>query len=64
MFLFKSIHRNNYCNASPRRGIFDLAFESQPKFNISRDARVIAAGKALNFEVLEPAVALARIRKA
>jgi putative PIN family toxin of toxin-antitoxin system len=43
--------------------IFDLAFEGQANFIVSRDARVIAAGNALDFEVLEPAVALARIRR-
>jgi putative PIN family toxin of toxin-antitoxin system len=43
--------------------IFDLAFESQADVIVSRDTRVIAAGQALNFEVLEPTEVLARIRK-
>jgi predicted nucleic acid-binding protein len=43
--------------------IFDLAFESQADVIVSRDTRVIAAGQALDFEVLEPAEVLARIRK-
>ncbi len=43
--------------------IFDLAFESQADVIVSRDTRVIAAGQALDFEVLEAAEVLARIRK-
>jgi putative PIN family toxin of toxin-antitoxin system len=42
--------------------IFDLAFESHADFIVSRDARVIAAGQALDFEVLDPAAALGRLR--
>jgi putative PIN family toxin of toxin-antitoxin system len=42
--------------------IFDLAFESHAEFIVSRDARVIAAGQALDFEVLDPATALGRLR--
>jgi putative PIN family toxin of toxin-antitoxin system len=42
--------------------IFDLAFESHAEFIVSRDARVIAAGQALDFEVLDPAAALRRFR--
>jgi predicted nucleic acid-binding protein len=42
--------------------IFDLAFESHAEFIVSRDARVIAAGQALDFEVLDPAAALGRFR--
>jgi putative PIN family toxin of toxin-antitoxin system len=42
--------------------MFDLAFESHADFIVSRDARVIAAGQALDFEVLEPAAALRRLR--
>jgi putative PIN family toxin of toxin-antitoxin system len=42
--------------------IFDLAFESQADLIVSRDTRVIAAGQALDFEVLEPAEVLKRIR--
>jgi putative PIN family toxin of toxin-antitoxin system len=42
--------------------IFDLAFESHAEFIVSRDARVIAAGQALDFEVLDPAAALGRLR--
>jgi predicted nucleic acid-binding protein len=43
--------------------IFDLAFESHAEFIVSRDARVIAAGQALDFEVLDPAAALGRLRE-
>lgn len=43
--------------------IFDLAFESRADLIVSRDARVIAAGQALDFEVLDPAAALRRIRQ-
>ena len=43
--------------------IFDLAFESQADLIVSRDARVIAAGQALDFEVLDPATALGRLRE-
>jgi putative PIN family toxin of toxin-antitoxin system len=42
--------------------MFDLAFESHAEFIVSRDARVIAAGQALDFEVLDPATALGRLR--
>jgi putative PIN family toxin of toxin-antitoxin system len=42
--------------------IFDLAFESHAEFIVSRDARVIAADQALDFEVLDPAAALGRLR--
>ena len=42
--------------------IFDLAFESDAAFVVSRDRRVIEAGQALEVDVLEPAVALERLR--
>jgi predicted nucleic acid-binding protein len=49
------------CLRDPNDGwMFDLAFESHAEFTVSRDARVIAAGQALDFEVLDPATALGR----
>ncbi len=42
--------------------IFDLAFQSLADFIVSRDKRVMAAGLALDFEVLEPKAALERVK--
>lgn len=42
--------------------IFDLAYQSGAAFIVSRDRRVIEAGAALEFEVLEPGAALHKLR--